>query len=58
LHENPVVVAADQDANALQEGRYVVKPGDLPLYQIYLKGRYLDTRLLKAGEVTGATCLE
>ena len=58
LHENPVVVAADQDANALQEGRYVVKPGDLPLYQIYLKGRYLDTRLLKAAEVTGATCLE
>jgi hypothetical protein len=58
LPGNPAVVADDQDANALQEGRYVVKPGDLPLYQIYLHGRYLDTRLLAAGEVTGATCLE
>jgi hypothetical protein len=58
LHENPIVVADDQDANALQEGRYVVKPGDLPLYQIYFNGRHLDARLLKAGEVTGATCLE
>jgi hypothetical protein len=58
VHENPFVVADDQDANALQEGRYVVKAGDLPLYQIYFDGRSLDTRLLKAGEVTGATCLE
>jgi len=56
--ENPIVVAADRDSNALQEGRYVVKPGDLPLYQIYLHGQYLDTRQLAAGEVTGATCLE
>jgi hypothetical protein len=58
LPGNPAVVADDQDANALQEGRYVVKPGDLPLYQIYLHGQYLDTRLLAAGEVTGATCVE
>jgi hypothetical protein len=36
----------------------VVKPGDLPLYQIYLHSGYLDTRRLAAGEVTGATCLE
>jgi hypothetical protein len=56
--ENPIVVAEDRDSNALQEGRYVVKPADLPLYQIYLRGRYLNTRLLAAGEVTGATCLE
>ena len=56
--ENPIVVAEDRDSNALQEGRYVVKPSDLPLYQIYLHGHYLDTRLLAAGEVTGATCLE
>jgi hypothetical protein len=56
--ENPIVVAEDRDSNALQEGRYVVKPGDLPLYQIYLRGRYLDMRPLAAGEVTGATCLE
>jgi hypothetical protein len=56
--ENPIVVAEDRASNALQEGRYVVKPGDLPLYQIYLRGRYLDMRPLAAGEVTGATCLE
>ena len=56
--DNSIVVAEDRDSNALQEGRYVVKPGDLPLYQIYLQGRYLDTRLLQTGEVTGATCLE
>jgi hypothetical protein len=56
--ENSIVVAEDRDSNALQEGRYVVKPADLPLYQIYLHGNYLDTRQLAAGEVTGATCLE
>ncbi|MBZ5596133.1 MAG: hypothetical protein LAP39_28140 [Acidobacteriia bacterium] len=55
---NPIVVAEDRDSNALQEGRYVVKPGDVPLYQIYLRGRYLDTRLLQAGDVNGATCFE
>jgi hypothetical protein len=55
---NPLVVAQDGDSNALQEGRYVVKPGDVPLYQIYLRGRYLDTRVLQAGDVTGATCFE
>lgn len=55
---NSIVVAEDRDSNALQEGRYVVKPGDVPLYQIYLRGRYLDTRLLEARDVTGATCFE
>jgi len=55
---NPIVVAEDRDSNALQEGRYLVKTGDLPLYQIYLRGGYLDTRLLRAGDVTGATCFE
>jgi hypothetical protein len=55
---NAIVVSEDRDANALQEGRYVVKPADVPLYQIYLRGSYLDTRLLKPGDVTGATCLE
>jgi hypothetical protein len=58
LRENPLVVAEDRDANALQEGRYVVKPADLPLYQIYLRGNFVDTRLLKAREVTGITCFE
>jgi hypothetical protein len=55
---NPIVVAEDRDSNALQQGTYVVEPADVPLYQIYLRGRYLDSRLLKAGEVTGSTCFE
>lgn len=55
---NPIVVADDRDAGAMQVGTYVVKPYDVPLYQIYLRGRYLDLRRLKAGDVTGATCFE
>jgi len=55
---NPFVVARDADSNALQSGTYAVKTADLPLYQIYLRGRYLDTRILHAGDVTGATCFE
>ena len=55
---NSIVVASDADSVALQNGTYIVKPGDLPLYQIYLRGRYLDTRLLRAGDTTGATCFE
>jgi hypothetical protein len=55
---NPVVVASDEDAAALQQGAYAVKSYDAPLYQIYLRGRYLDTRVLRAGDVTGATCFE
>jgi len=55
---NPIVVADDRDAGAMQQGTYVVRPSDTPLYQIYLRGRYLDSRLLKAGDVTGATCFE
>jgi len=56
--ENGVVVADYRDSGALQEGTYVVKPGDEPLYQVYLRGRYLDSRVLKAGDVTGITCFE
>jgi hypothetical protein len=56
--ESPVVVATDGDSGALQLGTYVVKPRDLPLFQIYLRGRYMDARWLKAGEVTGSTCFE
>ncbi len=55
---NPFVVADDEDAVALQHGGYVVKSYDVPLYQIYLRGRYLDSRVLRAGDVTGATCFE
>ena len=47
---DPVVVTTeDRDTGALQEGTYVVKPDDPPLYQIYLRDHYLDSRLLKAG---------
>jgi hypothetical protein len=55
---NPVVVANDNDAGALQQGTYVVKSYDAPLYQVYLRGRYLDSRVLQAGNVTGTTCFE
>ena len=56
--DSPVVVATDAESGALQVGTYVVKPRDLPLAQIYLRGRYMDLRWLKAGEVTGSTCFE
>lgn len=55
---NPIVVANDADSGAMQLGAYTVRSYDAPLYQIYLRGSYLDLRLLKAGDVTGATCFE
>jgi len=55
---NAFVAVEDRDTGAMQEGTYVVKPDDEPLYQIYLGGRYLHSRLLKAGDVTGSTCFE
>ena len=55
---NAFVAAEDGDTGALGEGSYVVKPGDPPLYQIYLAGHYLHSRLLKVGDVTGSTCFE
>jgi hypothetical protein len=55
---NPIVVAEYRDSSALQVGTYVVKAPDVPLYQVYLRGRYLDSRVLKAGDVTGSTCFE
>jgi hypothetical protein len=58
LGPNPVVVSEQRDSDALQDGTYVVKQSDEPIYQIYLRGNYLDTRQLKAGEVTGSTCFE
>ena len=55
---NAFVVSEDRDAGALGEGSYVVRPGDPPLYQIYLDGRFLHSRLLKTGDITGSTCFE
>lgn len=36
--ENPVVLANYPDVQAVEEGRYVVKPRDLPLYEVFLCG--------------------
>jgi hypothetical protein len=55
---NPLVASTYRDSAALQTGSYVVTPSDLPLYQIYLRGHSIETRLLHAGDVTGATCID
>jgi hypothetical protein len=52
---NPFVVTSAVDYGALNDGGYVVKPGDLPLYQITLcdaRKQDLCLRRLEAGEVT------
>ncbi len=36
---NPVVFDKYYDVKAVEEGRYVVKPRDLPLYEVFLCGR-------------------
>ncbi len=56
--ENSIVAATDTESGALQLGTYVVKLADPPFFQIFLNGRYLDSRWLEAGEVTGSTCFE
>lgn len=55
---SPIAVSDSRESDALQTGKYVVETHDLPLYQIYLRGHYLASRLLKAGDVTGSTCFE
>ncbi len=51
---NPIVVAADADANDIQNGSYVVKPRDLPLYQVTLDAAGdIAVRPLQAGQRTG-----
>jgi len=52
---NPFVVTSPVDYGALNDGGYVVKSGDLPLYQITLcdaRKQDLCLRRLEAGEVT------
>jgi hypothetical protein len=58
LPGNSIVASDYSDSEALQDGTYLLKATDEPMYQIYLRGRYLDTRLLKPGDVTGKTCFE
>jgi hypothetical protein len=56
LPGSPVVASDPWDSQAMQDGIYVVRQSDLPLYQIYLCGRRttdLCIRALKAGEVNG-----
>ena len=52
---NPIVAATYGDSLFMQTGKYVVKPGDLPLYEITLNpaGR-LAIRSLSAGEPIGS----
>jgi hypothetical protein len=54
---NPYVLWKNDDMDDLQHGRYIVKPADLPLYQIYACGpKPLDLciRPLHAGERNGS----
>ena len=50
---NPFVVFRYRDSVAIQGGKYVVKPEDLPLYQVDLNGGKLVIRSLQAGVPCG-----
>jgi hypothetical protein len=57
IHDNPFILSQAEDSNKLAQGSYLVKPSDLPLYQIYPCGpRITDLcmRALKAGERNGS----
>ncbi len=52
-HDNPYVVTRGSDSLAIDMGKYVVQPRDLPLFQVTLCGEELETmctRPLTAGE--------
>ena len=54
--ESPLVAATYIDSWQLQTGRYVVRPRDLPLFQIDLDpSGNMVVRPLEAGKVCGAT---
>ena len=55
---NSLVVADSIAAEDIEHGKYVVQVSDPPLYQIFLRDGRLDTRLLKAGDVTASPCFE
>jgi hypothetical protein len=53
---NPIVVSTYGDSSRLQEGSYVVKQSDLPLYQVDLdQAGHMGIRVLTAGAQTGIT---
>jgi hypothetical protein len=54
--ENPIVVSTDGDSLRLQNGSYVVKQRDLPLYQMDLdQGGHMAIRILAADAQSGIT---
>jgi hypothetical protein len=54
--ENPIVVSTDSDSSSLQNGSYVVKQRDLPLYQVDLdQAGHMAIRILAAGAQSGIT---
>jgi hypothetical protein len=54
--ENPIVVSTDGDSLSLQDGSYVVKQRDLPLYQVDLdQAGHMAIRILQAGAQSGIT---
>jgi hypothetical protein len=58
LPGNPIVVSRYSDSDALQNGTYVLRETDAPIYQVYLRDGYLDTRLLGARDVARNTCFD
>ena len=54
--ENPIVVSTYGDSSSLQDGSYVVKQRDLPLYQVDLdQAGHMAIRILTAGAQSGIT---
>ncbi len=54
--ENPIVVSTYADSSRLQDGSYVVKQRDLPLYQVDLdQAGHMAIRILTAGAQSGIT---
>jgi hypothetical protein len=53
---NPIVVSTYADSSRLQDGTYVVKPSDLPLYQVALDDAgHMGIRILTVGAPSGMT---
>jgi hypothetical protein len=53
---NPIVVSTYADSSRFQDGSYVVKPSDLPIYQVALdEAGHMGIRILTAGAQSGMT---
>jgi len=56
LAPNPFVVADYSDSWDLQNGKYVVQPADLPIYELVVaQSGEVTTQLLKSGAASGTT---